>query len=82
MEKMELLMGNVDVAFAIVSTTARVDIHLSHDGFVSVVVLSYRVTRNRITSVPFCNRVSIASTFMNQEKMMNRIFLPFLLLQI
>jgi len=51
LEKMELLMGDVDVAFAIVSTTARVDIHLSHDGFVSVVVLSYRVTRNRTSLV-------------------------------
>jgi len=70
---MELLMGDVDVAFAIVSTSARVDIQLGYDGFVSV-VLSFRVTRNRITSVPFSSRVSLDSTFINQEKMMNRIF--------
>jgi hypothetical protein len=78
---MELLMGDVDVAFAIVSTSARVDIQLGHDGFVSV-VLSSRVARNRITSVPFCSRVSIDSTFMDQEKTTNRLFSLFLLLQI
>jgi len=78
---MELLMGDLDVAFAIVSTSARVDIQLGHDGFVSV-VLSPRVARNRITSVPFSSRVSIDSTFMYQGKTMNRIFVLFLLLQI
>jgi len=71
---MELLMGDVDVTFAIVSTSARVDIQLGYDGFVSV-VLSSRVARNRITSDPFCSRVSIDSTFMYQEKPMNIIFL-------
>jgi hypothetical protein len=75
-------MGDVDVALAVVSTSARVDIQLGHDdGFVTV-VLSSRVARNRISSVPFSSKVSIASTFMDQEKMMNRIFLLFLLLQI
>jgi hypothetical protein len=81
LEKMEFLMGDVDVAFAIVSTSARVDIQLGHDGLVSV-VLSPRVARNRITSVPFSSRVSIDSTFMDQEKTTNRLFLLFLLLQI
>lgn len=40
MEKTELLMGDVDVAFTIVSTSARVDIQLGYDDFVSVVLSS------------------------------------------
>lgn len=75
-------MGDVDVAFAIVSTSARVDIPLGHDDGSVTVVLSSRVASNRITSVPFSSRVSIDSTFMDQEKMMNSTFLLFLLLQI